>query len=641
MIYLSCTILVLSSCKRPIPPYIPDITYSGQVVTSESSPIANVLISLVYNDNQKEQLDKTDSVGRFIININKEKIPSSKCLLFDGGGSHRITKELVNIGNEYDYGKITLYNSQMEALPKIYYMGKTYYIHPELGGEVGWPEAMSACQNMEAEHSYDCNDWELPSRNLIQIMYDNRDSIGGFSDRGYWTKDVSTDGTFFYFMDFNTGEISFTENPQLQFCVRPVRTNSGSDSNEPIPAEGSISQITAHSAKYAGNILSTGGSDIVERGVCYSVDENPTINNNYCSAGTGGGEFTCILTNLQPKTTYHIRAYAKNQAGKERYGSEFVFETKTVEKPEVVTIRTYDISENSATIEGNVISDGGEAVTERGVCWSMTNTNPTTGDNHVSSGNGLGNYYVTITGLEAGTTYYVNTYAKNSAGTSYGNVKTFTTSSIVVGDITATTLNPTEVSYNSAKLNGRITFDDNSPVIDKYGFCYGTSMNTGTIIPINGVITSSPTDFSYTLSGLNTGTTYYTKAYTINSATGDTIYGETKSFSTSSYSVELSINNIIANWSNYAICSIMIVWDSHETIEYGVCWSESSNPTIDNNHTSYIFTPSGTNLPHSSVHDFLIDNLTANTTYHIRAYAVTSQGDIYYNNEERTFTTTY
>lgn len=640
VLFLTVICLFFSGCleKNKFPK---ETKYFGYVTTSDDEPIPNIKV-LVYNESYQEQhyKTKTDSAGYFETTITLEEMTSGNKLMLDGGGSHIKYLEFKGTWrDEYNCGTIRLYNSQLENLPQISYLGKTFYIYPTLNGKVNWESALTSCQNLE--QNYECDDWQLPSEGVLEEMYANKDSIGGFIEEKYWSKEVSPDGKFFYYMDFSTGEYSYTENKDARFRVRPVRTNSGSDINEPIPSEGTVSEITTNSAKYEGNILSDGGSAIIERGVCWSLYEEPSITDNFVMAGTGIGEYTCQITNLQPKKTYYVRAYAKNQAGKERYGSEFVFETEAVEKPEVATVGISNITENSATIQGNVTSDGGGTITERGVCWSATNTSPTTENNHIANGNELGQYFVTIIGLESATTYYVNTYAKNSAGTSYGNVTTFTTSTSGAWNITITTLTPSEVSYNSVKLNGRITFDNISTNIDQYGFCYGTSTQTGIVIPINGVITSSPTDFSYNLVGLETGTTYYTKAYAVNNTAGDTIYGEIKSFSTASYSVELNINEIIANWSSYAICNVMIVWNSHETIEYGVCWSDSTNPTVDNNHTSYLFTPSGTNLPHSSVHDFLIDGLTPNTIYYARAYAITSQGQIYYDNDEKTFTTTY
>ncbi|MCQ2086220.1 MAG: choice-of-anchor J domain-containing protein [archaeon] len=95
--------------------------------------------------------------------------------------------------------------------------------------------------------------------------------------------------------------------------------------------------------------------------------------------------------------------------------------------PTVTTTTPTNVTSNTATCGGNVTEDGGAIVTARGVCWN-TSGNPTISNQHTTDGTGTGQFTSTITGLSANTTYYVKAYATNSAGTSYGTQKTFTTS---------------------------------------------------------------------------------------------------------------------------------------------------------------------------------------------------------------------
>jgi len=94
--------------------------------------------------------------------------------------------------------------------------------------------------------------------------------------------------------------------------------------------------------------------------------------------------------------------------------------------PTVTTTEVSSITSNSATSGGNIISDGGTAITARGVCWS-TSVNPTISDSYTSDGTGTGSFTSSITGLNPGTPYHVRAYASNSVGTSYGSDIPFTT----------------------------------------------------------------------------------------------------------------------------------------------------------------------------------------------------------------------
>ena len=102
--------------------------------------------------------------------------------------------------------------------------------------------------------------------------------------------------------------------------------------------------------------------------------------------------------------------------------------------PPTVTTAELDVNGLTVVTGGTVVHDGGADVISRGVCWS-TSPQPTLSDNHTSDGSGIGTFISSInSGLTAGETYYVRAYATNSAGTSYGNERTFQTFIVPAGD---------------------------------------------------------------------------------------------------------------------------------------------------------------------------------------------------------------
>ena len=94
--------------------------------------------------------------------------------------------------------------------------------------------------------------------------------------------------------------------------------------------------------------------------------------------------------------------------------------------PVVSTSPVIEITATTASTGGNITSDGGSAVTARGVCWS-TSTAPTTADSKTTNGTGTGSFTSNVTGLTNGETYYLRAYATNSIGTAYGLERVFTT----------------------------------------------------------------------------------------------------------------------------------------------------------------------------------------------------------------------
>jgi len=187
-----------------------------------------------------------------------------------------------------------------------------------------------------------------------------------------------------------------------------------------------VTNIGGNTATCGGNITNDGGSTITSRGVCWSTNPDPTINDSTTSNGTGAGIFVSQLTNLLPNTLYYVRAYATNNAGT-GYGSTMTFTTvSNTSLPVVYTSSIYNISNTSAVSGGNVSSDGGFSVLSRGVCWN-TSPSPTINNNITSNGSGTGQYTSNVTGLLPNTLYYLRAYATNSNGTSYGDEVQFTT----------------------------------------------------------------------------------------------------------------------------------------------------------------------------------------------------------------------
>lgn len=75
-----------------------------------------------------------------------------------------------------------------------------------------------------------------------------------------------------------------------------------------------------------GYISYDGGAAVDSRGVCWSEQNNPTIFDNRVNAGSGTGDFTCIVNGLNPNTTYYLRSFASNSVGT-AYGNLFSFRT--------------------------------------------------------------------------------------------------------------------------------------------------------------------------------------------------------------------------------------------------------------------------------------------------------------------------
>ncbi len=300
--------------------------------------------------------------------------------------------------------------------------------------------------------------------------------------------------------------------------------------SDPIPlaevTTTSISDISFTTAKSGGTVVNDGGASVTARGVCWSTNASPTINDNKTSDGAGAGSFTSSITSLTPNTSYFARAYATNENGT-AYGISFSFTTTAATKPELTTSSIGIVSGSSVISGGNITSDGGVTITSRGVCWS-TSPNPTVSDSKTTDGAGTGNFTSNVAGLTLGTKYYIRAYAINSIATAYGNEINFTTPTLP----NVSTASVLSVTLVTAKCGGTIISDGGVGILDK-GIVWNTSPNP-TIINNKIAASTGIIEYVINLNSLSPGIKYYVRAYA-NNIVG-TSYGNEISFTTSNYS---------------------------------------------------------------------------------------------------------
>ena len=297
-----------------------------------------------------------------------------------------------------------------------------------------------------------------------------------------------------------------------------------------------VTEITGTTATSGGNVSDDGGIDVTARGVVWGESSGPTLasNSGFTEDGTGTGAFTSSITGLTIATTYYVKAYATNSEGT-AYGEEKSF--STIGLPIVEVGFVTDVTHESAKCSAEVMSDGGEAVTARGVVWS--DTWDVTLDNAIGftdEGAGIGAFVSTITGLTPSTDYYVRAYATNSNGTAYAAPEIPFTTGTFSGPPIVKTLEVTNIGAHVA-LSGFEFVDDGGNGDIKLGIVWGTSPdpdinnNDGKYEPVWGV----PIDPVYPIptTSLNPETIYYVRAYGQNpNGVG---YGEEKSFTTKAF----------------------------------------------------------------------------------------------------------
>ena len=373
------------------------------------------------------------------------------------------------------------------------------------------------------------------------------------------------------------------------------------------------SSIGTTSVTLSGNIITTGGDNISEKGFVLSETTEPKITDRKEIAGSGTGSFSKTVTGLKANTTYYVRAYATNSSGS-GYSETRSFKT-TAAAPSVSTTAASNIKSSSATLGGNVTSDNGNEVTERGIYYSIYSYSITYYGTKVAIGSGSGVFSKEITNLSYNTNYYYIAYAKNDLGTSYGETMSFNTSS----DVPAlTTTSVTSVTSGTAQISVNITSDGGANITER-----GVVFSKSTSPDINDskvTYPSSSSSFSVSLTNLDKATKYYVRAFAKNK--NGTAYGNELNFTTLASPATVTTSPATSITTTEATINCEVTDDGGGTItERGIVYGSSQNPTTSNTKVT-----SGSGKGYYSV---TITSLTPDRTYYARAYAINNSGTSY------------
>ena len=220
---------------------------------------------------------------------------------------------------------------------------------------------------------------------------------------------------------------------------------------------GDVSNITSESADCSAEVTDDGGETVTARGLVWGTMVDPTLENKegFRQEGSGTGTFSATMESLTRVTDYYVRAYATNRAGT-AYGDPVYFKTLP-DLPSVSTGGITDIGAHIAVGGGEITDDGGAGIVYAGIVWS-TSPNPTYENNEGAMGLNNNPFEGLLSGLQAGTTYYVRAYAFNDDAHTYvyGEEKSFATLSFLetveTGSFTDTRDNTT---YNTVTINGQ------------------------------------------------------------------------------------------------------------------------------------------------------------------------------------------
>lgn len=351
--------------------------------------------------------------------------------------------------------------------------------------------------------------------------------------------------------------------------------------------------ILQSSVTLNGNIIA--GEETISN---YGFEYREVNSATWTSIPVNASPLTYLLTNLPANTNYEFKAFATTNSGT-TYGLAQTFTTPTPFT--LTTNEVTNLAQNSATINATLIP-GSEEITSFGFEWKVSSASEYT-DIPLSN---INNFTYDLTGLTLNQHYNVRPYAVTISGKVYGNEISFMT----LNPPTVNTTIASNITQTSALLNATII--EGTDVMSGYGIQWKLASDE------NWTEVSLPSfnPLTYSLTGLTANTLYTYRAY---AKVGiQPIYGDAVNFTTltegiNQPTVTTSTTTNITQTS--AIISGNIVSGDRTILSKGFEWKYANiaNWTVISDEDLSI------NL----------NNLTPNTSFNVRTYAITEDGRSY------------
>ena len=414
-------------------------------------------------------------------------------------------------------------------------------------------------------------------------------------------------------------------NKKYTYCaytINPMGTYYGEvksfTTNVDMPAVTSavVSAITSTTAKFSSSVKSHGGETVTEAGFYNSTEPSVDpetalkVNQPYSQDA-----FSIDVEKLDVYTKYYVMAYATNSAGT-TYSDVATFTTDS-SYPTVQTVGATDINSQGATLSGSVLSDNGASITERGFVYMQGTGTPTTDSYKLKVSGKTGEYTGALSGLEPNKKYSFRAYAVNSKGTAYGEVMSFLT---VTGLPKVSAVDVSKIASTSATLTADVT-DHGGETVSEVGFYYSLDPAVDVETSVKVTRNYAGGAFSTSLTDLSVFTTYYVKAYAVNSA--GVAYSSVVSFKTLADVPVVQTLGSAEVGSDGATLSGTVLTDNGASItERGFVWMQGDGtPTTSNSKLK----ASGTTGDFTAA----LTGLEPNKKYSFRAYAINSVGTAY------------